>query len=227
MLLVVVVTALLAPPAMAVPAQQPSVPPSDKPDCTTKPWMTRAQCSAFARLFEPNGRCSTYNTNIGLQSVFWIGEGTPLPCVAQAKRLKKNPAKYCYEVSGKRETTYLDGGCRVWSDCSSPMSKEVCLRNPNCVWDGYCHAPCTNPSNCDACFGAGTPCCTGVPNCATPCDEGTSCNWCRTGYGLQDFEPCCLKGKPTVFALCDQQCVRRSTSCPLLTPGTRLVPPRG
>jgi hypothetical protein len=62
----------------------------------------------------------------------WVGNGTPSPCVAEAKKKKKNPSRYCRSVGSQM---YLgDGSCLLWDQCFVMTSEEVCKRGRWCEW---------------------------------------------------------------------------------------------
>ena len=115
------------------------------PNCVPADGFTRAQCSALGRRYL-DGTCTPTNTLLDSNvPVVWLGNGCPKPCVARAKAMGRNPARYC-KMNGQ-DTTWKDGGCQINDDVTgcAAYCEDVCERSRFCKWEANVCQPKTLP----------------------------------------------------------------------------------
>jgi hypothetical protein len=120
-------------------------------NCCTFNGMTRQQCSVLASAWV-TGKCVPTSGGPGAEcdnfsgpeadstacyvnrAVQWIGPGCPKPCYDRAKKLRKNPARYCKSMD--QDIRWQDGGCQLWNACPHIVCEKTCESHPWCEWEG-------------------------------------------------------------------------------------------
>ena len=161
---------------------------SFRPECRTFKGMSPGQCRQLNNLWLNTNTCLPVfglTTTMKMQFwpyAWWVGTACPTPCARQAKKMRKDPRKYCRSLPGNPAPNYNDAGCKTKLDCESIRCRETCDKQKDCAWVGndamgVCksnvYTICLSKAVCPLCFSesdvfslSGDPCCSDGDFCA-------------------------------------------------------------